>query len=496
MNRNLLRQLGVECSADGPPTILHYRLVRQLGMGGMGVVFEAIDGQLDRTVAIKFLKPQFLIASNSETRTSHEATRQRFVAEARAMAAINHPTVAIIHSVEERGPVPFLVMERLVGESLAARIARCGKLDQRVVVDIATQVADALDAAHGHGIVHRDVKPSNIWLEQDTDRVKVLDFGLAEPVDPRGKGQFSGTPAYLSPEQAKSEPVDARADLYSLGIVMHQMLTGRLPFPGKTPAEMLVQIVAGRRSPLAETADDVASNLAAVVDRLLQKDPAHRFSSAKQLLAALSEVNRQLNATWPRRMLAVVTSGRFVQTAAMYVVPGLLAAVLLNQFQKPSVQSPTGEQSSVVPAVTPSDEIQFSVGTVQTLRPISLGKSGDFVELRFKSLPPTQRPVIDAALRLPRGLVDQPPLVQCKIECEGVPGFVAEASMDRFKYAGEPVAIPLTELVDFLNQSDATEFTLRLSLSEKPKLEWSECSLRVEVAHESSLETNGESKDG
>lgn len=217
--------------ADELGRLGQYRILGVLGRGGMGVVYRAQDPHLGRQIALKVM--------NSRAAASHEA-RQRFLREARAAAAIAHDNVVHINHVGEEAVVPYLVMPLLVGETLEARLRREGALPLAEALRVGREVACGLAAAHAHGLVHRDVKPSNVWLEEGTGRVKALDFGLAwsanEGPPVTGNATVMGTISYMAPEQAAGQPVDARTDLYSLGCVLYRMCTGRPPCPSPTPS--------------------------------------------------------------------------------------------------------------------------------------------------------------------------------------------------------------------------------------------------------------------
>ena len=211
-----------------------YEVSDVIGSGGMGVVMKAFDGPLDRTVAIKVLAPRL---------ASSGAARRRFAREAKAAATVLHPNVIVIHSVQNDGPLPFLVMPYIRGESLQRRLDRQGPLQTEEILRIGQQVASGLAAAHGQGLVHRDIKPANILLDDGVDRVTLTDFGLARAVDDASmtrSGVIAGTPQYMSPEQARGDAVDARSDLFSLGSVLYAMCTGRPPFRAETSLEFFV----------------------------------------------------------------------------------------------------------------------------------------------------------------------------------------------------------------------------------------------------------------
>jgi serine/threonine protein kinase len=233
--------------AEGPGDLGHlggYRLLEVLGVGGMGVVFRAEDTHLRRVVALKVLKP-VLAAS--------PPARERFLREARATAALEHDHVVAVYQVGEDRGLPFLTMPLLHGESLAQRQERDGRLPMAEVVRIGREVAEGLAAAHERGLIHRDVKPSNIWLEAGSGRAKVLDFGLARVADDPAAlsqtGTIVGTPAYMAPEQARGEAVDARCDLFSLGCVLYQMTTGESAFHGPNVTAILHALAVKRPRP-------------------------------------------------------------------------------------------------------------------------------------------------------------------------------------------------------------------------------------------------------
>ena len=259
-----------------------YSLERELGRGGMGVVYLARDVQLDRHVAIKVLPAH--LASEPES-------RERFLREARTAAGLSHPNIVPIHRVGEVSGFVFFVMGYVAGQTLGDWLRTKGPLPAADAMRVLREVSWALAYAHGHGIVHRDVKPDNILLEEGSGRALVTDFGIAHvgsttlSTDP---GKIMGTAQFMSPEQAMSEDVDGRSDLYSLGVVGYLAVSGRLPFEAaNVPALLMKQVSEPARS-VAETSPGVPSSLAAAIDRCLQKDPASRFQTGEALADALS----------------------------------------------------------------------------------------------------------------------------------------------------------------------------------------------------------------
>ncbi len=268
-----------------------YRVLSELGRGGMGFVFRAEDTRLKRAVALKVMNEKIAATPYS---------RRRFIEEARSMAAVKHDNVATIYEVNEISGTPFMAMELLKGGTLEAVTREHQKLDFRRVIHYATQMARGLAAAHAQGIVHRDIKPANIWIEAEIDRVKILDFGLAlaqVPVDRlAGRGTVIGTPQYLSPEQARSEPLDNRTDLYSLGVVLYEMCTGRLPFRARNVPEQLILTLIHQATPVHQVNPEIPEPLARLISKLMEKEPRNRPRSAVELEKMLTEVAEQCEA--------------------------------------------------------------------------------------------------------------------------------------------------------------------------------------------------------
>ncbi len=286
-----------------PGTILsHYRIAERIGEGGMGVVYRALDTKLERDVALKVLRQE--LGSDSERLL-------RFEREARALASLNHPNIGAIFGIEEVGGVAFIVMELIQGRTLRDRIE--GRpLPPDAMLDLAIQIADALDAAHARGVVHRDIKPPNI-LVTDRGQVKMLDFGLAKLTaddDARGDGSSRletaridlhqlttpgstlGTITYMSPEQVRGEELDARSDLFSFGAVLYEMATGRCAFSAATSGLIFDAILNRTPPPPAQINPDLPPRLLEIIDRALEKDPRLRYQSAADLRADLSRIRR------------------------------------------------------------------------------------------------------------------------------------------------------------------------------------------------------------
>jgi len=266
-----------------------YRVLRVLGVGGMGVVFLAEDPQLRRLVALKAMKPAI---------AASPVARGRFLREARATASIDHDHIVHIYQVGEDRGVPFLAMQLLKGEELDDRLRREGTLPAGEILRIGREVAEGLAVAHEAGLIHRDVKPSNIWLEAARGRVKLLDFGLARAVEGDASmthsGTILGTPAYMAPEQAKGEALDARCDLFSLGVVLYLACTGTNPFRGPSAMSVLLSVTRDVPPPPRDVDPEVPPALSDLVMRLLNKDPDGRPASAREVAEALRAIEQVL----------------------------------------------------------------------------------------------------------------------------------------------------------------------------------------------------------
>jgi eukaryotic-like serine/threonine-protein kinase len=258
-----------------------YSLERELGRGGMGVVYLAREVRLDRLVAIKLLPPE--LADRPEL-------RDRFLREARTAARLSHPYIVPIHAVDEIDGFVFIVMAYVDGGTLAQRVASRGPLPAGDVTRIMREVAWALAYAHAQGVIHRDIKPANILLEQGTGRAMVADFGIARVADVSGDtvaGMVVGTPEYMSPEQATAEELDGRSDLYSLGVVAYYALTGQLPFTAPSAQAVLAQHLTKAPTPSASVARGAPRALTQAIDRCLEKNAAARFDNGEALADAL-----------------------------------------------------------------------------------------------------------------------------------------------------------------------------------------------------------------
>lgn len=295
-----------------------YRVLEVLGIGGMGVVFRAEDPKLERLVALKAMKPA-IAASKS--------AKDRFLREARAVAALEHDNIVPIYQVGEDRNIPFIAMQFLRGESLQSRLDRDSRLTPLQAVKIGREIATGLAAAHQRDLIHRDIKPDNIWIEEETGRAKILDFGLVlsvrEDVGLTRTGMVLGTPRYMAPEQAQGQRVDHRGDLFSLGSMLYHLVSGAAPFDGGNLTATLNAVAYKEPRPIEQLCPDLDAGLAKLISQLLSKDIARRPQTAAAVAEALSEIEQRLesqpsNSTEP----SVVQS-----PAVMPVNPILIAGV-------------------------------------------------------------------------------------------------------------------------------------------------------------------------
>ena len=322
-------------------TLGPYQVIELVGRGGMGLVLRAHDPKLNRVVAIKVMAPE--LAANT-------MAVKRFLREAQAAAAVAHDHVVTIHAINDVHRPPFIVMEFIDGQSLQEKIDGCGALELVEILRIGMQTAAGLAAAHKQGLVHRDVKPANILLENGVERVKLTDFGLARAVDDVGvtqTGQIAGTPQYMSPEQAQGHAVDHRSDLFSLGSVLYTMCTGRPAFRAETAVAMLRRVTDDTPRPIREVNREIPDWLEAIIAKLLAKDPAERFQSAAEVGELLSQhlahIQHPATAPLPQPIVPPIRGTDF-----LFAHPGTD-----GRFEKPSYKEPASRRSNILKMLAP-----------------------------------------------------------------------------------------------------------------------------------------------
>jgi serine/threonine protein kinase len=329
-----------------------YDIESMLGAGGMGIVYRGFDTQLHRAVAIKVLSP---------TLAFHGSARQRFAKEAQAAAAIVHEDVVPIYDVQTQREIPFLVMRFIPGESLQARIDCHGALELIQILRIGKQLMAGLAAAHAQGLIHRDVKPANVLLEEGIDRALLTDFGLAQTIDDArvtASGMMPGTPPYMSPEQSRGEKLTERSDVFSAGSVLYAMCTGRAPFRAESPWKVLKLVEETEPKPIRELNAQIPQWLSGIIETMMAKHPSDRYASAAEvsrlLEQCLAHVQQPLNVQLPPQVIQSDRSST-KRKRPVWLVPamvlsflglfGVLGAFVLN----PSPQGAFSRSGTSVP---------------------------------------------------------------------------------------------------------------------------------------------------
>ncbi len=375
-----------------------YEIMEVVGHGGMGAVLRAFDTKLGRVVAVKVMSP---------TLAANPTAIKRFLREATTAASVHHDHVVTIHAVDDAHQPPYLVMQFIEGQTLEQKIEREGALELEHILRIGSQAAAGLAAAHKLGLIHRDVKPANILLENAVERVKITDFGLARAADDvqmTQTGIIAGTPQYMSPEQARGEPLDARSDLFSLGSVLYTMCTGRPAFRADNPVAVLRRVCDDKPRPIHETNPEIPLWLERIVDKLLAKTPCDRFASAEELAELLGQClahvhNPALHAlpasltnafvakAQPHRFEAVKTSGRQLPMHSVLLTAAALVPLLIilaiteasgvTNLAATIIRIATGEGTLVIETSDPAIKVAID-GEEVTIH----GTGGEEVRLR------------------------------------------------------------------------------------------------------------------
>lgn len=350
-------------------TVGTYRLERVLGRGGMGVVFLAYDTRLHRQVALKVI----------DTGADDATASARLLREARNAAGLNHPHICTIHEVGEAEGTAFIAMEYVSGRSLRERVDE-GAFPMAEAVALGIQAADALAYAHEHGVVHRDFKAANVIIGDDR-RLKVVDFGLARRDDPRLEeattfasivpaGAVAGTPYAMAPEQVRGQVADARTDIWALGVLLYEMVTGAKPFAGKTVAELYASILSMAPVALPSTVDP---RLRVVIERSLEKDPARRYQQMREVQAALEAITAGTAPSWIPRADHLIRRPVLVSAGALATVVAIAVAFGVGGVRDRITPVPTDE-APITLAVLPfqsltddPDQLYFSDGSTDEM---------------------------------------------------------------------------------------------------------------------------------
>ncbi|MCJ7643479.1 MAG: serine/threonine protein kinase [Candidatus Aminicenantes bacterium] len=377
-----------------------YEIIETLGQGGMGKVFKAYDRKINEVVALKLIRPEIGL---------NEKAIERFKNELKIARKITHRNICRMHDLGEEGFTHYITMEHVAGEDLKRFIRRAGTLSSGKAIDIAKQVCEGLAEAHRQGVIHRDLKPQNIMIDQDGN-AKIMDFGIARFVDTdrmTGSGVMIGTPEYMSPEQAELKDVDKRADIYSLGIVLYEMVSGRVPFDGETPLSIAMKHKTEKPRSVREWNTQVSAELAAVISKCMEKAPGDRFQNAEDLMEDLNMVEQDLSTAErvvpkkkpaPTKEMAVAFQvKKLIVPAAALVVFCIVTLAVLKFLPKKSGAPllPTATdasaalnmpgQGAVPPSAAPKKKQEDKTGTEPAAKPGSKE-----VKMREKAVSPAE----------------------------------------------------------------------------------------------------------
>ncbi len=324
--------------ADVPEKIGRFHVEHKLGEGAMSIVYQAHDTEIDRKIAIKLLRPE--VEAEAEYRS-------RFLSEARAAGNLAHANIVTIYDVGECEAGPYIAMELLPGVTLEDRMRERERFELPEIISIGIQLAEGLDYSHANGVVHRDVKPGNIILEPQRDLLRITDFGIAriETADQLSStvaGAILGTPQYMSPEQVEGQVVDGRSDLFSVGVILYQLLSGMRPFSANTLSSLYLQIVRDDPRPLEKLVPDAPAALRNLIKRLLNKAPERRFQSGAELAAALRKLREDLDARARRQAEARLMPLRYKWTAILVMLVSVAMAVAAYVVHRQEVNAMTG----------------------------------------------------------------------------------------------------------------------------------------------------------
>ena len=386
---------GASSERDGLVMVVgRYRVGERLGRGGMASVFKAHDPSIARDVALKFLHAS--LCEDAEC-------RGRFLREARAAGGLSHPNIVVVHDVGEIDGRPYMAMEMMAGETLSEELARVQRLAPREAVTVALQLAKALDYAHKKGVVHRDIKPGNIMRDASSRAIKVTDFGIAH-VEDSGSGEqrtrvgdIIGTPQYMSPEQARGEKLDGRSDLFSVGIVLYQCLTGSRPFRGDSLVAIATKIAGEEHPAIEKSRKDIPPSLRRIVDRCLAKQASQRFQSGRELADALARVRTEIDETTRELARPRIVPLRVKWAATMALIVAMvmgLTATIITQKQHAALMSQVADSGASLARFIAAQNAASALGDdweAVEVQVVELMKTGNFERLVLADLAGTVR---------------------------------------------------------------------------------------------------------